>query len=163
MAPTTIALPAWASLRPDTPEGKLPIVDVDADAMYRAMLSEYAALYTAKGLAYWTAQVRGKPADSTDGEQAFVAGLEGCNADAPTAYWLEVVYQSMKLDLQLAMKTPAFEIRVHDKGKVWAQKSKAPGRGHGTVGGAVSKAAGGMSGGREAREHYKRLRGFFPG
>ena len=61
----------------------------------------------------------------------------------------------MKLELARLLGTWNMEIRVHDAGKVYRQADRDAGRG-------PEQAAGGFSGGREAREHYKRLRGFLP-
>lgn len=66
-------------------------------------------------------------------------------------YWLEVCYQSIKLELQLAMGTFGFEIKIRDPEKRWAQ-SKYP----------VGKGSLAATQGREARKHYKNLRGTLP-
>lgn len=66
-------------------------------------------------------------------------------------YWLEVCYQSMKMDLQLAMGTFAFVIHIHDKDKKFAQSKWPPGKGSA----AATK-------GREARMHFQKLRGALP-
>lgn len=66
-------------------------------------------------------------------------------------YWLEVCYQSMKMDLQLAMKTFQFAIHVQDKDKKFALKKWPEGRG---VAAATQ--------GREARGHFQKLRGMLP-
>lgn len=125
-------LPEWAELRGDNVHG-VPIVDVDADAMYPALLSEYEAHYE---------DVSGPGSDEFDPED-------------PTAYALEVCYQTAKMDLWVALGTPTMEIRVHDSEKAWAQSDYDEGRG-------VDRAAGGLQGGKEAREHIKNLRGFLP-
>lgn len=75
-------------------------------------------------------------------------------------YWLEVAYQCAKLDamryIMLAGVDPRpnkvliLDIKVADKEK-WALRNHPVGRGIE----AASK-------GREAREHYKKLRGFLP-
>jgi len=94
--------------------GKVPLIDVDADAAYEAFLSEM-------------------------------------EPEKPDQYWLEVAYQCIKMELQLAMRTFAMEIRIHDLGKKWAQKNYPEGRG--------ARAA---TFGREARGHFKRIRGVLP-
>jgi hypothetical protein len=114
--------------------------------MYGAMLAELKAYY---------AEVT--PPEWQDATGKLKAEWKKCLAelDKPTAYWLEVAYQCMKMELQVAMRSFGFEIHVHDEGKKYAQKAHDPGRG-------PEKAAGGLRGGREAREHFKRLRGFIP-
>lgn len=153
----TVTLPDWAKHR-ETPEGRIPAVDVDADGMYEAWLAELKAHYAEH-----------TPDEWKDADGKITKEWAGCLAEleAPTAYWLEVAYQCGKMELQIAMQTFAFEIRIHstrvreptaeapDPPKKWAQKHAKPGRG-------AHKAAGGLSGGREAREHFKRLRGFIP-
>lgn len=69
-------------------------------------------------------------------------------------YWLETFYQFMKMDLQKELGF-AIEIRVKSTGgrkKRWALANHPEGRG--------IQAA---SRGKEARHHYKMLRGFIPG
>lgn len=146
---TMVSLPDWAKRR-EALKGRIPGVDVDADAMYPALLAELKEHYAER-----------TPPEWSDAEGKLKPEWEKCLAELeePTAYWLEVAYQCMKMDLQIAMRTFAFEIHVHDAKKAWAQKKHKPGRG-------VAKAAGGSligKGGKEAREHYKRLRGFIPG
>lgn len=69
-------------------------------------------------------------------------------------YTLEVVYQCIKMELQLAMRADAFrcEIHIHDPTKQFAQKQFPKGRGAA----AATKQ-------REAREHFRRIRGVVPG
>ncbi len=141
-----VALPPWATLHEgDSPR---PIVDVDAHAMYKAWLAELRTYYHDH-----------TPNEFLDGEgrikPEWIECLIDLDADPTTCYWLEVCYQCHKMELQIAMKTFAFEIHVHDYGKKYAQRDHASGRG-------AQRAAGGMQGGREAREHFKRLRGFIP-
>lgn len=143
-------LPSWATDQGESAKG-VPIIGVDADAMYPAVLSEYAEFYADEG---------NRPAEwnKADGElrAEWSECLDELDPSNPSAYWLEVAYQSMKLDLQLAMRRFGFEIRVHDPDRAWSQADAPDGRG-------PEMAAGGSSGGREAREHFKRLRGMLPG
>ncbi len=144
------ALPEWATLRvfdeehenagePDM-NGEAFVIVVDAGAMYEAIQAEYREFY------------QDGHGELTGPE--WVECLKELKAKTPTAYWLEVFYQTGKLDLQAAART--FALNIHMKGadkSLWGQKGKAPGRG-------IHMAAGGASGGREARVHAKRLRGF---
>ena len=69
-------------------------------------------------------------------------------------YWIEVAYQCVKMELQRLLGRFNFEIRIVAHGgrkERWALKNHPNGRG--------VKAA---TQGREAREHYRRLRGFIP-
>jgi hypothetical protein len=110
--PDEIKLPGYAKLG-----GKhraLQIVDVDADAAYRAWLDELGVTTIDR-------------------------------------YWLEVAYQCIKMELQVAMRRFGFEIHIHDPEKHWAQAKVPNGKG-----------ADAASKGKEAREHFRRLRGFIP-
>ena len=102
-------------------EGQPPTVIVQAELMYESYLS------------------------------AYDVGGELSDRKAIDQYWLEVCYQSMKLDLQLAMGTYGFSIYVEDAKKKYAQKDWPPGRGPFAA-----------TRGKEAREHFKRLRGRLP-
>lgn len=83
--------------------------------------------------------------------------LLGC--DKPDQYYLECAYQCMKMDLQLAIAGTKYD--GHQSGKShqfnfkrasqWALTRFPPGKG--------IQAA---SQGREARDHYKRIRGRLP-
>lgn len=152
--PRTISLPEWASFRLDAEgeprkNGASLIIDVDANAMYPAMLDAYRELYA-----------DAPPAEflDEDGElkPEWAEALEDLNSDAPSAYWLEVAYQSMKLELQLAARTPALNLVVKGDKSLWAQAGRDTGPRK------TAQAAGGPTGGREAREHFKRLNGFLP-
>lgn len=74
----------------------------------------------------------------------------GFPTDEPTQYHLEVAYQCMKMDMQKEFGF-AIEIRISDPGKKWALTNFKKGKG-----------AHAATQGREAREHYRRLRGFIP-
>ena len=135
-----VTLPKWATLKAG--KYRIPVIDVDADAMYVAWIGEITAYYLLHAQPDWM------------DEKAWATCFK--ELDNPvSAYWLEVAYQCMKLDLQIAMRSFHFEIHVHDAKKNWAQKDAKPGRG-------TEKAAGGLQGGKEAREHFKRIRGVFP-
>lgn len=147
-------LPEWASLRtgqtPDTALREHLKIDVDADAMYEALLSEYREFYDNPDNhpGEWLKEDGTLYAEWED-------ALKGLEVENPTAYWLEVAYQSMKLDLQMATRRASIEIRVHDPDKAWAQKDAPDGRD-------VEKAIGGPMGDLEARGHYERMRGYMP-
>lgn len=139
-------LPDWATLKGRN--GESYVIDVDAPAAYEALLSEYREHYEDNVPAEWLTKeesVRKEWADA----------LDDLASDEPSAYWLEVAYQSIKLDLQIACRTFALNISIHDPEKAYRQEGRRDGRD-------VKRAAGGLQGGKEAREHYKRLRGFLP-
>lgn len=77
----------------------------------------------------------------------------------PDRYWLEVAYQCAKMDLQKAIEGTEFDPRTAGKAaefrfvraNQWAQKNHPVGRG-------AELAAKG----KQAREHYKRVRGSLP-
>ncbi len=144
MTTPEVTLPAWATFKAG--KHRIPVIDVDADAMYTAWLAEIGEHYATH-----------VPPEWKDEKGVLLPEWFNClkELDPPSAYWLEVAYQCMKLDLQIAMRTFHFEIHVHDAKKNWAQKDAKPGRG-------TDKAAGGLQGGKEAREHFKRIRGVFP-
>lgn len=87
---------------------------------------------------------------------AFMAELwPGMEPDDLDQYRLEVMYQCMKMDLQMAVRSFAFDIKVRgDEGRKdrWGLKNHPPGLG-------VEAASKGLG----AREHYRRIRGFVPG
>ncbi len=151
-------LPPWAKRR-ETPAGlvgrSVPVIDVDADGMYTAWLAELSAYYKGKSVG----ELPGEWCDRETGmlKPEWQQCLNELTTDPErvTAYWLETVHQCGKMELQVCMRTFAFEIRIHDFLKTYAQKEHAPGRG-------ARRASGGTQGGREARQHFKRLRGFIP-
>lgn len=148
-------LPPWASFNEHQEEGRVPRIDVDADAMYEAMLQELASNPPkAEQFAGGTYTVRNPT--SAEAEQVTTPPMTNDEArpmlDEPTQYWLEVAYQCMKMELQVAMRGYGFDIRIHDPEKKWAHKQFPPGRGLVAA-----------TWGREAREHFRRLRGVLPG
>lgn len=142
-------LPDWAELQTEREDGTelpRPVVHVDANAMYPALLGEYRDHYDAEG---------------TDD----ALGADELDPEEPTRYALEVAYQSMKLDLQMALRSFNFEIRVHDADKSWAQANFPDGRPLEKRPAGVPEDEAplpGRSTTREGRVHYKNLRGFLP-
>lgn len=160
MPPTTTNLPGWASFRTDEAggprmHGASLVVDVDADAMYPAILDAYREAYPLDG-----GPSKIPPEWRTrDGElkAEWRAALEDLHSETPGAYWLECAHQAMKLDLQLATRSFALNIVVRSADKArWAQKGRDAGPKK------AAHAAGGPKGGRDAREHFKRVFGFLP-
>lgn len=139
-------LPAWATLRSKESERPI-IVDVDAGACYPAILDEYRARYAGGS----------HPGFITDAKE-WAKLVEDLNREVPSAYWLEVAYQAMKLDIVFACRTHAINIHVHDADKKHAQ-AKAKTDLHDRT---ATHAAGGPKGGKDARLHYQALRGFVP-
>ena len=118
---------------------------------------------------------RGKPRFIIDPDEAYpeiLEGLEACYDALPNPlpqdkawladvlpvtrnkYWLEVAYQIAKVDAQVAA---GFNAEFHIRGgegfkERWALKN------HPGTDADVDRA----TKGREARQHYKNLRGFFP-
>lgn len=158
MAASDRSLPAWAEHGGETAQG-LPIVNVQAEDMYRALLTELAEHYEETVPGEWLDE---------DGEliEEWAEALEGLDPEEPTRYWAEVVFQMMKLELQLAMRSFVFEIRIHDQEKTYAQKNLPEGRALTKLPGGVPEdeaALPGRSTTTEGREHFKRLRGMLPG
>lgn len=85
--------------------------------------------------------------------------------DNLTQYWLEVFYQFMKMDLQIAMGGFAFEIRFKpsnmDAKERWCHKGKPPGQCMEASNKDMDPVAA-ATGGKEARNHFRKLRGFVP-
>jgi len=138
--PKNAVLPEWAKLKDAVIQ--IPVIDVDTDAAYIAFLTEYATLPA----------VSLPPVDEGGRPKSGAPVEVSCDASDPDQYWLEVCYQSIKLELQLALRMFTFEARLHDRGKKWAQSKYPLGRG--------PLAA---TEGKEARQHFKRLRGMLPG
>lgn len=79
----------------------------------------------------------------------------GVAVEKASRYWIEVCYQSMKLDLQATLRRSDFIIHVRaDDGRKerWALKNFT----------GLTEEVHRATHGREAREHYKKLRGFIP-
>ena len=90
-----------------------------------------------------------------DPDKLYPALLGEFGVAKPDKYWIEVCYQCMKLDLQTALRRFGFTIHLRgDDGRAQRWKLAAfPG-----TAADVARA----TTGREAREHYRRLRGFIP-
>lgn len=80
---------------------------------------------------------------------AFMEELELKPADLDQ-YWLECIYQMMKMDLQTAMGKFGFAIHMLNRPK-WALANYKEGKGIAVA-----------TKGHHAREHYRRLRGSIP-
>lgn len=119
----------WKEMSAFLPDQHMRIA-VDGAAAYEQLLAEYAELL--------------------DGDEL------ADEFTKPTQYGLEVVAQTIKLDLQIACHTMALALSVGG-----APKAKDAPKGRGPL-----MAAGGLGDGpgrgREARALYKRLRGVFP-
>jgi hypothetical protein len=96
------------------------------------------------------------PAVLVDPDLAYPAFLKEFNIDTPDQYWIEVCYQCIKLDLQVAFKGTGVLIVIRGKDAEakmrWRLENHPEGKG-------VHRA----TYGKEARDHYKRIRGFIPG
>ena len=99
----------------------------------------------------WAAE-DGKNAVRVDPDKFYPAILSDLGVDEKDVdqYWLEVAYQFMKMDVQKAMGHFNFNINVTNRPK-WALANHKPGRG------IVAATQG-----REARQHYVRIRGTLP-
>lgn len=85
--------------------------------------------------------------------------LQLLKVKAPDQYWLEVAYQCAKLDLQLAIEGTEFDPRTLNKPALFkfTRSSKYALAQH-----PAGKGSAAATKGREAREHYKRVRGRLP-
>lgn len=79
--------------------------------------------------------------------------------DKPDQYWLEVAYQCAKMDLQRAIEGTEFDPRAAGKSAAikFDRSEKYALNKHPT-----GKGAAAATQGREAREHYRRVRGRLP-
>ena len=142
-------LPAWAKVSENQTESRLEVINVDAEAMYRAWLAEFAA-NPADPARFPGCKVKEGGKESVIPPMTEAEAV--CDPERPTKYWLECAHQCMKLELQVAMRRFNFEIRTHDGDKRFALAKWPDGRGIL----AATKAY-------EAREHFRRLRGVLPG
>jgi hypothetical protein len=143
-----LRMPEWAEAGLAV-EGRLPIYHVQADEFYPALLLELADAQEARGFDV-----------DEEGERM----LGEIDPEDPDAYALEVAYQTMKMDMQVGCGF-GIEIRVTDPEKKWAQKDRPDSDRVVEKGGREFRGAdiATMPGGpQEAREHYRRLRGFIP-
>ncbi len=157
--PRPSTLPTWATPG-HTTSHRTPVVIVNAQGMYEAWLTELREYYDKRTPSEWLdpeiGVIRPEWSDCLD---------DLWDTKSWTSYWLEVAYQCGKMELQVVMRTFAFQIIIEDPGSVYNQKAadatyvrdrgRLPSR-------VAANAAGGSGGGREARQHFQRLRGFVP-
>lgn len=125
-------LPEWAKMTLRDDMDKIPLIRVDTDKAYPAVLKELADM--------------GEVNMGTEEQPIMVE----CDPSNPDQYWLEVAYQCIKMTLQ---KVAGMKIEIHfkDATKKWAQKNFAEGRGW-------FKATKGL----EARKHFQKVYGSLP-
>jgi len=94
-----------------------------------------------------------------DSAVAYPAMLKELEADVVDQYWLEVAYQCIKLDVQATLAGTEFDPRtagkpaeIHFSNAPEFALAKHP----------EGKGIAAATQGREAREHYKKLRGSLP-
>lgn len=117
---------------------------INADVAYPALLTELKD------------SIKDLPDDLDKFEMPFINELRNIDLDNLTQYWIEVVYQMAKLELRRILLINGKNqwpdmIRISGNKEKWALKNFPPGRGAETA-----------TKGREARDHYKRLKGFIP-
>lgn len=95
----------------------------------------------------WAKKVNG--VIEVDALKAYPAFLDELKVEEIDQYWLEVIFQCIKMDCQVAFGWGP--IHIIDKGRKYAQK-KFP----------VGKGPYAATKGKEAREHYLILRGYMP-
>lgn len=96
------------------------------------------------------------PSVLVDPDVVYPLFLKEFGINTPDQYWLEVCYQCMKLDIQVAFKGQGVRIIVRPKDAESKMKWRLDTH-------PVGKGIHAATKGREAREHYKRIRGFIPG
>ena len=117
------------------------VVNVDANAATRAWLELLRTNYR---------ETHARHADPAAGGGPAPAWLDPSMPEMPLdQYWLEVAYQCVKLDVQAVMRDFNIEIHLRDPEKEFALAKYPEGRG-------LEKA----DRGREARDHYRTIRGF---
>lgn len=125
-------LPSWAKAHPEREN----TIIADPDLFYPAILGEYADMIAAE------------PAD-------YAKAYPPLTPKKPNKYWIEVAYQTMKLDLQIAVGRFGFTILVDSRGgrkQKWSLRNM-PGQDAD-----VTRATKSL----EARNHYRHLRGGIP-
>lgn len=127
-------LPEWATIDQEDP---YTVVSVDADAAYEAVLAEYRDFYA---------------------EDSSHPGADELAREEPTAYALEVAFQTIKMDVWTALGEMPTEIRMHDPDLNWTQADHEEERP--TTKATPETAEPGAT--REAVEHYRRMRGYLP-
>lgn len=169
-----IPMPKWATPIVAAREGRLPVYVVDPDKAYPALWEDLTKslkdVLARPNLAHDEAiavanAVLGLPPEA-DAEIAgddkarqiaeLVTAARERLADglALDAYWMEALYQFVKMRLQTVLGDFAFEIHIRGSGDYknrWAQKTFTAGRG-------IEAATHGL----EAREHFRRCHGFIP-
>lgn len=133
-------LPEWATcidIEERRIDGTLvPKIRVKAYEAYPTLLAEYAEHYD-------------KNSSDLPAQDEF---------DEPTAYALEVVAQTIKMDLWVALRTVDLFIRVKDPDQEFAQEKHSDGRGPKQA----TPETIDPDARREAVEHYRELRGVVP-
>ena len=160
-----IALPEWAVFRLDEKgnpivNGVSHVVDILTHVAYPAILREYKALYDE----LTPAEFKG-----TDGKlkKEWADCLGNLGAEKPTAYWMEVAYQTATMDVQIACHTFALNLEIVDPAdangdRKYYQATAPKGRDVAPAVGGGVHIKGVRAPGREARDHYRRLRHVMP-
>lgn len=161
MTDQVIALPGWAFFKLDEEgnpvvNGVSHVVIVDTHMAYPVLIAEYRELYNIR-----------MPPEFLDEGGTLKKEWEDClgnlDPENPTAYWMEVVHQTAKLDVQIACRTFALNLIFTDLDKRYRQIDAPKGRDPLMAsGGGLQVPRADQPRGKEAREHYKRLRGFIP-
>ena len=155
-----INLPEWAVFKLDKKgnpimNGLSHVIDILTHVAYPAILREYKALYDA----VIPGEFKG-----SDGKlkKEWADCLGNLDPENPSSYWIAVVRETAKLDVQIATHTFGLNLKMVDPEKKYREGDLVQGRDplHAVGGGVGVK--GKRAPGREARDHYKRLRGVFP-
>jgi hypothetical protein len=160
MQRTDVKLPPWASIAENSREKFINDIVIDGPAAYAEWLATLMS-ETPKHRAAWDAAL---PKERTKEPPEVLR-----SASDVDQYWLEVAYQCIKLDIDMALAGTALDpagTGKHGHRKItraaqYAQADYADNH-------AVVRDGKPMSGaeratqGREAREHYKRIRGNLP-
>ncbi|MEE8551487.1 MAG: hypothetical protein V3T08_09580 [Gemmatimonadota bacterium] len=154
-----INLPEWAVFKLDEKgkpivNGVSHVINILTHVAYPAILREYKALYDERVPDEFKADGKLK--------KEWADCLGNLDPEKPTAYWMEVAQQTAKLDIQVACRTFALNLTLKDPGKKYRQADAPKGRDPRHAAGGGVHVKGKRAPGREARDHYKRLRGFVP-
>lgn len=150
----------WEAYLDLAPRSAVPI-DVDGPAAYADVIEQYRGLWPigVHRPSWFEARdengERTANASPADADAQWDAAIERLHGDL-SAYWLEIAFRTISLDLQVALYPESGAPIVRDPAKQYAQSAYEPGR-------TAFAAAGGPNGGKDARHAYKALRGFFPG
>ncbi len=155
-----LKLPPWASVKPDADDKFGIDLVIDGDAAYREWLATLQT-ETQKQLAAWLAT---PPAERSAGPPEVLT----TSADVDQ-YWLEVAYQCIKLDVDMALEGTQFSAagsgkHVHrriTRASQYAQANYVDNHAINVPGKEMTGAERATQG-HEAREHYKRIRGRLP-